>query len=387
MFNKRLVFGAACAGLLLFGIGLITLGSVVPDLRVKFNLDEVSSGTLFSIMPLGILTGSLLFGPICDKYGYKLLLIISCVLIFIGFEGIAYSADLNLLKVSVFFFGLGGGAVNGATNAVVSDISDKHKGAELSILGVFFGIGALGMPMILGLLKNSYSFDTILGLVGIFTLVIALFFAIIKFPEPKQKRGFPIRQSFLLVKDMLLLLIAFFLFFQSSFEAIINNWTTSFLVDRLDVDANDALYGLSLFVAGLTVMRLLTGTVLRKLNGFIIMYISFGLIFVGLLLLKTSASLSIAMIALILLGAGLAGGFPIMLGIVGNRYKELSGTAFSFVLVIALLGNMLINYGMGIIAQHFGVQQVVNVALIELLVMIVLCLFIKRMTLKNIRNQ
>ena len=384
MFNKKLVYGAACAGLLLFGIGLITLGSVAPDLKTKFHLDEISSGTLFSILPLGILTGSLLFGPICDKYGYKLLLTIACILMFCGFEGIAYSANLGLLKLSVFFFGVGGGAINGATNAAVADISAKDKGAELSILGVFFGIGALGMPALLGLLRNYFSFETILAIVGIFTLAVAVFYALIRFPEPKQKQGFPLQQSFLLFKDSLILLIAFFLFCQSSFEAIINNWTTLFLADRLSIDANDALYALSLFVAGLTIMRLITGTVLRKINGLNIMFISFGLMIAGLILLKTSNSLTIAIIGLILLGAGIAGGFPIMLGIVGSRYSKLSGTAFSFVLVIALIGNMLINYLAGIVAQHYGVQQVVNVALVEVAVMIVLCLFIRKMTLNKI---
>lgn len=384
MFNKKLVYGAACAGLLLFGIGLITLGSVAPDLKTKFQLDEISSGTLFSILPLGILAGSLLFGPICDKYGYKLLLTIACVLMFCGFEGIAYSPNLGLLKLSVFFFGIGGGAINGATNAAVADISEKDKGAELSILGVFFGIGALGMPVLLGLLRNYFSFETILAIVGIFTLVIAVFYAFIRFPEPKQKQGFPLQQSFLLLKDGLILLIAFFLFCQSSFEAIINNWTTLFLADRLAVEANDALYALSLFVAGLTIMRLITGTALRKVDGMNIMFISFGLMLAGLLLLKTSNSLTMAIFGLILIGAGIAGGFPIMLGIVGNRYSKLSGTAFSFVLVIALIGNMLINYVTGIIAQHYGVQKVVNVALVEVAVMTVLCLFIRKITLNKI---
>ena len=384
MFNKKLVFAAACAGLLLFGIGLITLGSVAPDLKSKFNLSEVSSGTIFSILPLGILVGSLLFGPICDKFGYKLVLIISCILMFGGFEGIAFSPGLGLLKLSVFFFGVGGGAINGATNAAVADISEKDKGAELSILGVFFGIGALGMPMLLGLLRDHFKFETILALVGIFTLVVALFYAFVRFPDPKQKQGFPLRQSFSLLKDKVLLLIAFFLFCQSSLEAIINNWTTLFLADRLATEANDALYALSLYIAGLTAMRLLTGTVFRKVEGLTIMFISFGLMLVGLILLKTSISLSIAIIGLILVGAGFAGGFPIMLGIVGNRYSTLSGTAFSFVLVAALIGNMLINYIAGIIAQRFGIQQVINVAFVEVVVMIVLCLFIRKVTLNKI---
>jgi fucose permease len=304
-------------------------------------------------------------------------LIVSCIFIFIGFEGIAFAPVPSLLKVCVFFFGLGGGAINGATNAVVADISLEHKGAQLSALGVSFGIGALGMPVILGLLKDKFSFETILGLVGVFTLLVAIFFAFIRFPAAKQKQGFPIRQAFLFLKDQLLLLIAFFLFCQSSFEAIINNWTTSFLVTQYAIEASDALFGLSLFVAGLTVMRLLTGTVFRKIDGFTIMFISFGLIFLGLVLLKIGISPAIAMTGLVLLGAGLSGGFPIMLGIVGNLYTKLSGTAFSFVLVIALVGNMLVNYGMGIIAKQFGIGQVINVAFVELLIMIVLCLFIR----------
>jgi fucose permease len=84
-----------------------------------------------------------------------------------------------------------------------------------------------------------------------------------------------------------------------------------------------------------------------------------------------------------MLGAGLAGGFPIMLGFVGNKYRELSGTAFSLVLVIALAGNIIINYCMGIIAQAYGIQNLITVAFAELFVMIVLCIFILKKINKN----
>jgi MFS family permease len=378
MFNKKWVFWSACLGILLFGIGLITLGSVVADLKTKFNLDDISSGTLFSILPLGILIGSLVFGPICDKYGYKLLLSVSCILMFIGFEGIAFAPDLSLLRICVFFFGLGAGSINGATNALVSDISETDKGANLSVLGVFFGIGALGMPVVSGLLKGRVNFAVILSGIGFITLMAGIFYMSINFPAAKHKQGFPLRKSLSLFRDGLIVLIAFFLFFQSSFEAIINNWTTLFLLKHLSVSASDTLYALSLFVVGLTLMRLITGSVLRKINGLKIMFGSFCLTLAGLLMLKMGTSLGLAMTGLVLIGAGLAGGFPIMLGIVGSRYRELSGTAFSFVLVIALLGNMLVNYGMGFIAQYFGVLHVVDVALIELLAMVVLCIFIQK---------
>ncbi|MGN6164621.1 MAG: MFS transporter, partial [Flavisolibacter sp.] len=156
MYKRTPVFLAACFGMLLFGISLITLGSITPHLKTKFMLDDVAAGTLFAILPIGILSGSLLFGPICDRYGYKLLLILACLGMFAGFEGIAYASSLSVLKICIFIFGLGGGVVNGATNAVVADISDVNKGANLSLLGVFFGVGALGMPLILGLLSKTF---------------------------------------------------------------------------------------------------------------------------------------------------------------------------------------------------------------------------------------
>ena len=378
MYKKRLVFWAACLGILLFGIGLITLGSVAPDLREKFGLNAISAGALFSILPIGILVGALIFGPICDRFGYKLLLIFSCIGMFAGFEAIAFASSLATLKISIFIFGLAGGAINGATNAVVADITADTKAANLSLLGVFFGIGALGMPLVLGGLKKSFSFDQVLAAVGVLTLAVAIFFAFIQFPPSKKLQGFPLAKSGKLFKDSTLILIGFFLFCQSGFEAIFNNWTTTYLNKLLLVDESNALYALSLFVVGLTAMRLLIGSVFRSVLPLKILYISFGIILFGLILLTIGKTYAVAVTALILLGAGLAGGFPIMLGFVANRYAEQSATAFSFALVIALTGNMLINYFMGAIAQRYSVQHLTTVSFIILAVMLLLCVFISR---------
>jgi fucose permease len=213
----------------------------------------------------------------------------------------------------------------------------------------------------------------ILSVVGFATLVVGIFYLLIKFPPAKQAQGFPVAKSLSLLKDSVLILIAFFLFCQSAFEAIINNWTTTFLTSGLSVPQNQALYALSLFVVGMTLMRLLLGSVFRNTSLNKLWTGAFTMIFLGLLFLFIGKYFYLSVAGLILLGAGLAGGFPLMLGLVGDRYKELSGTAFSLVFVIALLGNMLINYGMGIIAQLYGIQHLITVAFIEMLVMIILC--------------
>jgi MFS family permease len=67
MYKNSSVFIAACLGIFLFGISLITLGSVATDLKLKYQLTGTEAGTLFSILPVGILCGSLIFGPVCDR--------------------------------------------------------------------------------------------------------------------------------------------------------------------------------------------------------------------------------------------------------------------------------------------------------------------------------
>lgn len=372
--KSKLVFISACLGMLLFGIGLITLGSVATGLQAKFHLDKIGSGALFSILPFGILTGSLIFGPVCDRYGYKGFLLLSCMLMFIGFQGIAYAESLILLKMCVFLFGLGGGAINGACNAVVADISEDHKGANLSLLGVFFAIGALGMPMILGSLNTMYSFQSIVSVVGIIPLLSGLFIFATAFPAPKQAHNIPIQQGLQLLKQPLLLYIGFFLFCQSSFEGVINNWTTTYLIQKLNCTESNALYGLSLFVVGMAVIRLLLGSVLRGVTNRSIIWTSILALIIGCSILWASHSYTLAIIGLMISGAGLAAGFPVMLGLLGNQFESLSGTAFGIALTMALFGNMVTNYIMGFISQVFGIQQFTTVLYVLMAAMLYLSL-------------
>jgi len=151
-----------------------------------------------------------------------------------------------------------------------------------------------------------------------------------------------------------------------------------YLVNKLAVPGSKALYALSLYVVGMAVMRIVIGSIFRKMPSQKILALSFAFLLVGCLLLKFSTAYFIAVAGLILLGAGLAAGFPVMLGFVGNRYASLSATAFSLVLVIALAGNMFVNFLMGVISENYGIQHLTTVAFALLIFMIFSSFFILR---------
>lgn len=373
MYHKKLIFATSCLGLLLFGIGALTLGSLAPELKVKYGMDDLEAGALFSIFPIGILAGSLVFGPVSDRYGYRFVLLGSAMFLAAGFAGLAYATGMSWLTISILLIGAGGGAINGATTAVVSDTSDpEERGARLSLLSVSFGLGALGMPLLIGALQHVLDYETVVFAVSGLAFLTGLTYLFIRFPEPKQAQGFPISKVPGLIKDPLLLLIGGFLFFQSAFEAIINNWTTTYLGVRVAANERQALMGLSIYVLGMTLMRLATGSILRKISPKVILHASLGFVLAGVLTMQLASSLAVSIFGLFVLGLGLAGGFPIMFGFVGGRFTELSGTAFSLVIVAALIGNMLINYLMGAIAQSAGVVYLTWVAAAEWVAMTLL---------------
>jgi MFS family permease len=383
VYNKKIAFAAACTGMLVFGMTIVTLGSLANELKEKFSLDNYDSGTLFSILPFGLIIGSVIFGPIADRYGYRNLMVLAAIGIFIGFEGISYSGNLGLLRAFILLFGVSAGIINGVTNSIVVDLSDEHKGPNLSILGIFFGLGALGMPLLLSVLITRMSSLQVLAGMGWVTLLAGIIFIFIQFPPAKQTEGRVKVEWGKLIKPILLL-ISFFLFFQSSLESIITNWTTIYIGSRQLMSESWALVALSIHMLGTVLMRVITGTLMRKASQVGILWLCLFLLLLGVLLMQLGTNSYIVIAGLFLSGAGVSGGFPVMLGFVGHHFPSISATAISFVFVVALIGNMLINYLTGVLIQQYGVGYLPIICYFAIAVMVLFFYFIvKKLNQEN----
>lgn len=298
-YRKSLVFTAACIGMCFFGISMITLGSVLPALTAKLDLNNLQTTALVTFLPLGMLAGSLIFGPIVDRFGHKALLVPSCVIVLLGLEGISFFSNISMLQLSIVCIGLGGGILNGETNALVADISDEsEKGSRLSFLGMFYGLGALGIPVLLGALSEHYTYETILQGIGIVMLIGILFCIPIRFPAPKQAQGFPIKAGLGLLKESSLLLLSIILFFQSGIEGVCNNWSTLYLGQTTDIPANRALIALTCMVAGLTIARMLLVILFKKIKQEKVLSYSLVLTAIGFSLLTFSPGFTRAAIGM-----------------------------------------------------------------------------------------
>jgi MFS transporter, FHS family, glucose/mannose:H+ symporter len=368
MYKRNLVFAAACLGMLLFGIVFLSLGSVNNMLAERFHLDDNGIGTLTALLPFGILAGSLIFGPIVDRFGYKWMLITCALLVLAGLEGMAFANSKGLIQVFVFLIGFGGGVLNGATNALAADVRAGERGAKLSLLGVFFGIGALGMPSTLALLSRHFPLTTIVAGVGLFVLVPVVYFLLIAFPPPKQQAHSGSAASGLaLLKHPIFLFAGLVLAIQSGMEGMSNDWMTRYFKKVTLVGQQAAewetLLGLMAVTGAMVVARFVLSGLLRHVKSQIVLFASIGLTATGALLLMFATSYLAALVAALLIGAGLAACFPVVLSYIGDLYPAQSGTAFSTIFFIALIGNMTINKSFGLLAQIHGIQQYTKVLL------------------------
>lgn len=382
MKNKTIAFIANFTGIFLFGISMVIIGSILPVLKSRFGMTDIEAGGLFTILPIGLLIGSVLFGPIVDKFGYRGVLSVASLFLAIGFLGIAHAPSTFLLTVCIFFFGIGGGTINGATSALVSDLSEgKAKIINLNWLGMFYGVGAFSMPLVLSLISDN-KLVVVLNVAAILSLLSGVIFLLIKYPLTVEKEKITLKVIPTFVKNKLFMTITFYLFFQSAFEAIVNNWSVSYFIDTLGIEQGKALVALSYSVLGLIVMRVLIGSVLKNLNHNKLIFLSLLLFVLGSAGLLMNGYLFNS-IGMFVLGAGLAPGFPVMLGIVGEMFKEVSGTAFSFAMFIALIGNTIINYTTGLLTNYYGMQAYIFVVLGVIAFMILIYAVIRRLEKLN----
>ena len=372
MSSRRFLFACAALGLLTFGIVFTTLGSVLPSIILRFGIDKTQAGSLFLLMSFGILAASLVFGPLVDRYGYKGILLAAMLIVALGLEWIAFASSMATLRVAVTMTGFAGGIINGGTNALVADISGEDRGAKLNLLGAFFGVGAVGVPFVLGMLSDRYTQSAMLAGVGAVLLVPIVMIMSAGFPAPKQPQGFPIAHAGRLLGDPLLLLMGVILFFESGNEITVGGWTSTFVTEELAAPARNALLILSLYWTGMTVARFALGYILQRAAAIAVLFTCVAIAMVGALLMLTTHSLALAAIGTFALGVGFAAMFPTVLGFIGDRYANLSGTAFSIAFAMALCGGMLLPYTAGALGTRYGLRNAFAIVPVALIVQAVL---------------
>ena len=367
--------------MMLFGLTMMAVGAINNYLTFTFDVDKAFIGLCASVLAAGVFVGQFSFGPVVDRVGYKPVMLAGVVLVGFGLTGVVLSEIIFLIPFFFFLIGLGGGTANGVTNLLVADLYPGKSSAYLSLLGVFFGIGALGLPLVTSLLReNGFSYETILSFVTGFLVVPFIGTLMLKFPGPRRSRAISVRQYLRFLIHPAILLIGFFLFFQGALEALIPVWTPSFLSESQSVSYEKGLYAITVSAGGMTLARLILGRVLMKRPSFRVLVLSLFVAAGGLLLLQFGPGLYSGLVGVGIVGIGMAASFPVMISYAVVFFPDNAGTAMSLVLGMALIGNFILNYLTGLVLEEWGIT-LLNLILGGIVLALFVFLFLIRMKL------
>ncbi|MBP1658950.1 MAG: putative transporter [Candidatus Aminicenantes bacterium] len=371
----RLQF-SAWAGIFVFGIVMAILGAILPSLFERIGFGAGAAGDLFLTMNFAMLLATLFFGPVVDRFGFKTVLAVAAVLVAAAFLVLSRASTYGLVLGAAVVLGLGGGALNGGTNALTSELHEGEKrGAALNVLGIFFGFGALFVPFLIGTMREVLGLGRILALATFLSLVPFIIYIVLKFPRAKHAQGFPIREAAAIARNPLLWLTGFILFFQSANEFTVGGWVSTHLQKTFGVAAGAAALVLAGYWAAIMAGRLVSSRLVRTVRGETLILGSAALSLVAALLMALAPSGLAAAAGAVLIGAGFAAIYPTTLAIVGGTFKAFTGTAFSVVIALGLVGGMLAPWLAGRIAEASSLRQgfiipVVNCVMIAVLAVI-----------------
>ena len=379
----RSLMSSACAGIFVFGIVMAILGAILPSLFSRIQFDKSQAGNLFFYMNLAMLAMSVFFGPIVDRFGYKVFLALSSLLVALSLVLFNAASTYSFLILAAVLLGFGGGGLNGGSNALTSDLYPERRSAALNLLGIFFGFGALTIPFLIGTLLGTLGLNTILIIAALLSLIPFVLFLALRFPLAKQAQGFPLRQAAKVVGHPLLWLCGFLLFFESGNEFTVGGWTSTYLNEYFHLTPKVASFVLAGYWAAIMIGRLIVTRLVRIVKNEALVLGSGVLALIAAVIMAASPSGALAGFGAVLIGLGFAAIYPTTLAIVGETFPSLSGTAFSVIFVIGLAGGMTAPWLTGKVAMASSLRQgffipVVCCAMIVILQVVIMRLLKRR---------
>ena len=355
--QKRL-FAAACAGIFGFGVVIGFLGPLFPFPKFQAWLqgDSARQGSLSSILYVGLLLATPFVGPVIDRFGNKLVMVASAIIVAASLLSFAYLSSYEEALFAAAVLGFGGGGLNISSNALTADVFGDQRGPYLNYLGIFFGIGGLFVPTIV-LVASAYLPTT--GIIFASTAMPILFaigFAITKFPPPHHAQGFSAREALQVARYPGVMLFALLLFFESGAEATLQLWNPTF-AHYLGASSANSSWAAEAYLACVMIGRIFAGQLLRTMRNSQLLVICSAAGAAACLLLALAPTFGVLVSASALVGIATATIYPTTLAVAGDRYQRFAATVFSLIFTIALVGGWVFPKAAGLLAQRFTTRS------------------------------
>ena len=353
---SRLLTLSGYAGFVLIGWNAVLIPSLIRSIEHQFRQSDAAFGLLYFTASLVYACGAFSGGFLTERLGRRAVLCAGVLALGAGLGGEGIAPTWVTLVAALVPASWGGGVIDGGINALFLDLYRDARGGALNLLHVFFSLGALVSPFVVGqLITAGVPWRSIFLGTGVWALPLAGLLAMVGMPSGRHNRrlrkpaqGDAAEQS-LLPFAGLALAIGLYV----AAEVAVSNWLVKLLVAVPVATATEVL---SVFWAGLAVGRLLSNRLAERID-----YYAFT---VGCIVLASLALLGAIFAPILpLAGAlfGLTGMFfgpiyPMIMALGGNIYPRRLAALSGSLAAAAVAGSIVYPPLMGVMAAHIGLR-------------------------------
>ncbi|RMS66883.1 Benzoate transport [Pseudomonas syringae pv. aceris] len=156
------------------GLDTAAMGFIAPALSQDWGIDRASLGPVMSAALIGMVFGALGSGPLADRFGRKVVLVVAVLLFGLFSLASAYSSNIDQLLVLRLLTGLGlGAAMPNATTLLSEYTPERLKSLLVTSMFCGFNLGMACGGFVSAKLIPSMGWHSLLMLGGILPILLA----------------------------------------------------------------------------------------------------------------------------------------------------------------------------------------------------------------------
>ena len=364
---------------LVFGLTDNLKGPTLPAMMQEMGITYGTGGNIFFGQYLGFLIATLFTGLLADRFGLKSVILLAGIFLLLGVGGYSTFHTTWMLAASIFLLGLGFGALELGSNALIVSVHPERKGLFVNLMSVFHGMGSMVAPFAAGwLLIQSVSWRSIYRWESLFILAFFVYFVFLRFPqkESQEHEALDFKQLSTVAFQPSLIWFYISIALYVAAEIGIASWMVTFLQKEQSLSVTASTTSLTIFFGTIMLGRFVGGFIVHRI-GYLrsILFGSLASVFCIAIGLFGPASLSFF---LPLTGLFFSIIFPTITAAVSDMHTENANSILGMLFTCAGLGGLIGPWLIGWASEVFGLQAGFSVNLVFALLMTVAILVLMK---------
>lgn len=356
--NRPLITAASFTALAFNGLVLTFIGVSLQALQQHLEIDIQQAGTLMAWLQAGLTVFALLGGIVADRLKREWIIGTGCISLGIGAVFLCSATSYAYSLAAAGLMGVGLGLILSGTNTLLVSLYPSHKGSILNIHHVFFGVGAIVGPSLMGMLiirGNHWQS----GYYGASFLLFLLALVFLFSREKDSLEGVNKSRDGGSLTELLaagrFYIILFVNFLSMGSQLVIMLFGATFLVEAKQCSLGEAGAALSVFSLFIVLGRLACSRLTLSMQHTSIVLAMLWFQIITLLLIWLGSGW-LALTVLAISGLTFSGMYPTLMALTSILFPDRDGISLGLLSTMGGLGSIVLCWLTGLVAglSHIG---------------------------------